>query len=226
MSAKPHLRKRAARVLIVDDHPMMREGLRVRISSQRDLEVCGEAADVKSALDLAKAVSPHLVIVDIALAESHGLDLIKEIHSRHPGVKMLVLSAYDESLYAERALRAGAHGYINKGECQDKILDAIRTLLEGRRYVSAELKERLVSQALGGSDATKADPVERLSDRELEVFRLIGQGMTTSIIARRLHLSVHTIESHREKIRHKLDLKNGAELMQRAVRWVLEHASG
>jgi DNA-binding NarL/FixJ family response regulator len=224
MGAKPHVRKQGARVLIVDDHPLMREGLRARISSQSDLEVCGEAADVQSALDQVKAVSPHLVIVDVALTDSHGLDLIKEVHSRHPQIKMLVLSAYDESLFAERSLRAGAHGYINKAECQDKILDAIRAVLEGRRYVSDDMTQRLVSQAVGGNDATKADPVARLSNRELEVFRLIGQGLTTGAIAGKLHLSVHTIESHREKIRRKIGLKSGNELMKCAVQWVLENA--
>jgi DNA-binding NarL/FixJ family response regulator len=224
MSDKPRLRKRPARILVVDDHPMMREGLRLRISSQPDLEVCGEAAQVSEAMTQLKATSPDLVIVDMALAGSHGLDLIKEIKARFPTIRMLVLSAYEESLYAERSLRAGAHGYVNKAECQENILDAVRTVLSGKRYLSDDMTQRLVRQAITGSDPGEADPIQHLSDRELEVFQLIGAGLTTSAIADRLYLSVHTVESHREKIRHKLGLKNGNELMKRAVQWVLESA--
>jgi DNA-binding NarL/FixJ family response regulator len=213
-----------SKILIVDDHPLVREGLSIRISAQPDLQVCGEAAHVDEALAQVKATSPDLVIVDMALKEGHGLDLIKQIKARYPAVKMLVVSHYEESLFAERALRAGALGYINKGETQQHILHAIRDVLDGKRYVSAEMTQRLLRQAVSGTDSTTTDPIDRLSDRELEVFRLIGKGMTTSGIAAQLYLSVHTIETHREKIRAKLALKNGAELMQRAVQWVLENA--
>ena len=211
------------KVLIVDDHPLVREGLALRVSSQPDLDVCGEAASADEALSQLEASSPDLAIVDIQLVGSSGIDLIKEIKARFPSVKMLVVSAYEDSLYAERALRAGALGYINKRQCQERIIEAIRTVLEGRRYVSDEMTQRLFSLAVTGGDHTLADPIQRLSDRELEVFQLIGQGLKSSAIANRLFLSVHTIDSHREKIRHKLGRKNGNELMQRAVQWVLNN---
>jgi len=211
-----------SRILLVDDHPLVREGLAARFASQPDLEICGEAAGVAEAIGQVKATNPHLVIVDLQLAEGHGLDLIKEIHHRFPAVKILVVSAYDESLYAERALRAGAHGFINKREMQENILDALRTVLRGERYLSAKMTQQLVGQVIGGKAGHKGDPVHQLSDRELEVFELIGQGKSTSEIAQQLHRSIHTIETHREKIRHKLNLKSSVELMHRAVQWVLE----
>jgi DNA-binding NarL/FixJ family response regulator len=209
--------------LIVDDHPLMREGLALRISSQAGWQVCGESDSADDALAQVKATSPDLVIVDLALNKSHGLELIKELKRRFPLVKVLVVSAYEESLYAERALRAGALGYVNKRECQDKILQAIRDVLAGRRAVSETMTQHLLRQAVGDRDTGEGDAVERLSDRELEVFRLIGKGLKTSAIANQLHLSIHTVDSHREKIRHKLNLKNGAELVQRAVQWILQH---
>jgi DNA-binding NarL/FixJ family response regulator len=145
------------------------------------------------------------------------------IKERHPKIRMLVVSAYEENLYAERALRNGASGYVNKQECEATLLQAIRTVLAGRRYVSEQILQRLLNQAIDGTDSESGDPVERLSDRELEIFRLIGQGVTPAAIAKQLHISPHTVDSHREKIRHKLDLENGRELMQRAMRWVLDH---
>jgi DNA-binding NarL/FixJ family response regulator len=216
--------RRSSKILIVDDHPMMREGLAARIATQSDMVVCGEACDINDALARFRATKPDLMIVDLSLKTGHGLDLIKEIRATNNDVKLLVVTAFDESLYAERALRAGAQGYINKQEVQENIIDAIRTVLDGRRFLSDAMKERLVTQAVGGGDeAAGSDPVARLSDRELEVFTLIGRGKTTGAIASQLQLSVHTIDSHREKIRHKLNLKNGAELTQRAVQWVLEN---
>lgn len=214
---------RPARIVIVDDHPMMRAGLAMQISEEPDLEVCGQAEDVKDALAAVKSTSPDLAIIDIALKQGHGVDLIKSIKSRFPNVKMLVLSAYKESLYAERALRAGAMGYLNKQETGQKIFQAIRTVLAGDRYVSQEMTKRLISQALGAADATRAIPVESLSDRELEVFQLIGEGLTTAAIARRLHLSPHTIDTHREKIKQKLNVKTANELQREATHWRLEN---
>jgi DNA-binding NarL/FixJ family response regulator len=211
------------RILIVDDHPMLREGLAMRISSQPDLKVCGEAASEEEGLVLVKQTNPDLVIVDIALKSGHGIDLIKQITAQHPKVKMLVVSGYDESLYAERSLRAGAMGYLNKQETNEKVIEAIRAVLNGQRYLSPKMTQRLVAQAVRGKDVTDIDPVRRLSDRELEVFQMIGQGKTTGAIARQLHLSVHTIDTHREKIRRKLGIRNSNELMQRAVQWVLEN---
>jgi len=211
------------RILIVDDHPLVREGLAARIAPQPDMEVCGEAAGVDEALAQVKATSPDLVVVDIQLAESHGMDLIKEIHGRFPSVKMLVVSAFDESLYAERALRAGAHGYINKRELQDNVIDAFRSVLDGQSYLSSKMTQQLVGQAIGGKDSSEGDPVRRLSNRELEVFELIGQGKTTAVIARQLQLSPHTIDSHREKIKRKLNVKTANELHREATQWMLEN---
>jgi DNA-binding NarL/FixJ family response regulator len=215
--------KRRARILIVDDHPMMREGLATRIASQSDMEVCGEAADVNEAREMIQAVDTDLAIIDIALKEGHGIDLIKWIKAHCEAVKTLVVSAYPETLYAERSLFAGADGYINKQECQDNVIDAIREVLKGKRYLSSEMTQRLLRRAFGsGSPETSVDPVTTLSDRELEVFQLIGQGLSTAEIAAQLKRSVHTIESHRERIRAKLDLKSAAELIRHAVQWVLQ----
>lgn len=212
-----------AKIMIVDDHPLMREGLAARIATQTDMHVCCEASGADEAVQQARKSRPDLAIVDLALKNGHGLELIKDLKALDGKFKILVLSAYAESLYAERALRAGALGYINKQEVQDKILDAIRAVLAGKRYVSPEMTQRLLTQAVTGSDPAETDPVSRLSDRELEVFQMIGRGTTTGAIARQLNLSVHTIDSHREKIRAKLNIKSSAELMQRAVQWVLEN---
>jgi DNA-binding NarL/FixJ family response regulator len=215
--------KRPVRILIVDDHPLMRAGLAARISDEPHLEVCGQVEDAPSALEAVKLTSPHLAIIDLALKKGHGLDLVKDIKTRFPQVRMLVLSAYQESLFAERALRAGAMGYLNKQETGEKIFEAVRTILDGRLYVSAEIAQRLMDQAIGAGSSESGDPVSRLSDRELEVFQLIGRGMTSAAIARELHLSTHTIDTHREKIRHKLGVRNSSALMQRAVEWVLSN---
>ena len=209
------------RILIVDDHPMVREGLRMRISLQPDLEVCGESEDVREAMALIERARPDLVIVDISLKSGNGIDLLRQIRSHDDKIKLLVLSMYDDTLYAERSLRAGASGYLNKQASREKVVEAIRTVLAGQRYLSRETADRLVGQALGGGNQQQASSVEGLSDRELEVFRLIGSGLTTGAIAERLHLSTHTIDSHRESIKRKLNLQNAAELAQHAVQWVL-----
>lgn len=211
-----------ARILIVDDHPMVREGMGMRISAQRDLEVCGEAATEDEALVLAKQTSPDLIIVDISLKSGHGLELVKQVKSRHPTVKMLVVSGFQESLYGERALRAGALGYLNKQDSNEKVLEAIRTVLKGERFVSPELSRRLVAQALDGRGEART-PIELLTDRELEIFRMIGEGQTSGAIASRLFLSTHTIDTHRENIKRKLGAKNSRELNRQAVQWVLEN---
>lgn len=213
---------RPAKILVVDDHPMMREGLALRISGQADMEVCGEAEDVDEALAEVKAKGPDLVIVDLSLRRGHGIDLIKQIKARDNRVKTLVVSTYEESLYAERCLRAGAMGYINKQECRENIIGAIRQVLEGKRYVSPEMAERLIGKAVGEIDTSGESPFDVLSDRELEIFHLIGGGLTTGEIAKQLHLSTHTIDSHREKMKAKLNLKRGAELTRLAVQWVLQ----
>ena len=209
------------RILIVDDHPLICEGLTMRLSLQPDLQVCGEAATEEEALTLVYKTAPNLVLVDISLKCGHGIELVKQIKSRHPRVKMLVVSGFDESLYAEWALRAGALGYLNKQESNEKLLDAIRTVLAGKRFVSATIAQRLVGQALGHAHQANT-PIDRLSDRELQIFHLIGKGLTTGAIADQLFISTHTIDTHRENIKHKLGIPNAGELTRAAVQWVLE----
>jgi DNA-binding NarL/FixJ family response regulator len=211
-----------SRIMIVDDHPMMRDGLTMRISSQDDMEVCGEAATENTAVELIRQLCPDLVLIDISLKEGNGIELVKRIRLLNAATKMLVVSTFEESLYAERALRAGALGYLNKNESNEKLIEAIRTVLRGDRYVSAETTQRLVSQALG-KRAVMDDPLETLTDRELEVFRLIGLGVTTSAIADQLFLSTHTVDTHRENIKKKLGAKTGAELNRQAIQSMLEN---
>ena len=187
------------------------------------MEICGEAASVSEAIEQVKATSPDLVIIDIQLTESHGIDLIEEIHGRYPSIKMLVVSAFDESLYAERALRAGAHGYINKRELQDNILDALRTVIAGQRYLSPQMTQQLVGQAIGGKDFTDGDPVHSLSNRELEVFELIGQGKTTGAIANQLFLSPTRSTPIAKSCVASWASRTARNLVQRAVQWVLEN---
>jgi DNA-binding NarL/FixJ family response regulator len=208
--------------MIVDDHPLMRAGIVARLEHERDMQVCAEADTVASALTAASKSVPDVAIVDLALKDSHGLDLIKELRERRPAVKILVLSAYSEALYGERVLRLGALGFINKQQAQNSLVSAVRCVAEGKRYVSDELAERLLERAIVGRAGASPD-VEALSDRELQVFELIGEGVGTRAIAKRLGLSVHTIETYRENIRAKLDLRNGSELVQHAVRWVIEN---
>lgn len=210
------------RILIVDDHPSVREGLALRISLHADLDVCGEADTEDQAVSLAKETRPDLVLVDISLKSGHGIELIKRIRSIDPAIKMLVISGFQESLYAERALRAGALGYLNKQESNEKMIEAIRKVLSGERFLSAEMSRRLVDHALGAPDPTKS-PIENLTDRELEIFRMIGEGVTTGAIAARLFLSTHTIDTHREKIKRKLGLSTAGELSRVAVQWMLEN---
>ena len=212
--------KRRARILIVDDHPAVREALAIRIDGQRDLEVCGEAADTADALRLVADLRPDLVVVDISLKTGNGIDLIKRIRDRHDRVRMLVWSMYSESLYADRALQAGALGYINKDQATNKIVEAIRRVLKGKVYLSEAMVERILQRSVG---ETTRSPLDALADRELEVFRLIGEGVRTIDIAERLCLSVKTVETYRDRIRHKLHLRNGTELARYATQWVTEH---
>src|SRR6266567_4397793 len=201
--------KKRARILIVDDHPAVREALVSRIGRQPDLEVCGEAADLSEALGLVADTQPDLAVVDISLKTGSGIDLIKRIKDRNDSVRMLVWSMHSESLYAERALGAGALGYINKDQATDKIVEAIRRVLEGKVYLSDAMAEKMLHRAVGGGrEEVTRSPLTALADRELEVFHLIGQGVKTAEIAERLHLSVKTVETYRDRIRQKLDLSD------------------
>lgn len=210
------------RILIVDDHPLVREGLALRISLHPEWEVCGEAATEDEAYTLVNELKPELVLVDLSLKSGHGIDLIKRIRALDSAIKMLVISGYQESLYAERAFRAGAHGYLNKQESNERLIEAIRTVLAGDRFLGPELSRRLIDQALGTANATKT-PLEQLTDRELEIFRLIGEGVTTGEIANRLFISTHTVDTHRENIKRKLAIRSAAELSRAAVQWLLEN---
>jgi DNA-binding NarL/FixJ family response regulator len=211
-----------AKILIVDDHPMVREGLTLRISTQPDLRVCGEAASEDEALAKVLEINPDLVLIDISLKSGHGIELTKKIKARHPEVKMLVVSGFQETLYAERALRAGAMGYLNKQESNDKVLEAIRTVLSGKRYFSPEITQRLLSQALGETVAPNS-PFDCLTERERQIFRMIGEGQATGVIAEKLYLSTHTIDTHRANIKRKLNVTTAGELARAAVQWVLEN---
>ena len=216
--------KAPTRVLIVDDHPAVREALAIRIGRQRDLEVCGEAADMGEALRLVAEARPDVAVVDISLRTGNGIDLIKRIKGRDAHVRILVWSMHSEALYAERALRAGALGYVNKDQATDRIVAAIRRVREGKVYLSDAMAERLLQRAVGGARAAVTRSlVELLADRELEVFRLIGGGAKTAEIAERLHLSVKTVETYRDRIRQKLDLSDGTRLSHYATQWVLEN---
>ena len=217
------MKRGGTRIFIVDDHPLIRDGMALLLESQRDMQVSGSADNMREAIQQITQDPPDVMVIDLSLKDGLGLELIKTVKERQPQIRMLVVSAFEEGIYAERALRSGALGYVNKQECESKLLEAIRTVQSGRRFVSDEIMQRLVNQALDGNDG--ADPVSQLTDREFEVYRLIGQGVTTGDIAKQLHVSPHTIDSHREKIRHKLDVKNGHELMQHAMRWTISRES-
>ncbi|HUS93529.1 MAG TPA: response regulator transcription factor [Phycisphaerae bacterium] len=215
------------RVLIVDDHPVVREGLSRRINRQDDMEVCGEAETRSDALAAIAACRPDLAIVDLGLKDSSGLELIKDIKVRYPDLPVLVLSMQDESVYAERVLRAGARGYVMKHEATEKVLLAARRVLEGKVYLSEKLSADFLDILFGGRKGPPgASAGELLTDRELEVFELLGQGLGTRQIAERLYLSVKTIENHREHIKEKLKLSSAPELVRRAVLWVQSQAEG
>src|SRR5437868_10760832 len=206
-------------VLLVDDHPIVRQGLAELIDHEKDLSVCGMADDMHHALDQIIALSPDLVVVDISLKGGNGIELLKNIKVRYPRQPVLMLSMHDESLYAVRALRAGAAGYIMKQEATERVLTAIRQVLVGEIYLSEKMEKKMMQQLVGGRTARTGSPIEDLSDRELEVFGLIGQGHGTRQIAEELHLSIKTIESHRAHIKEKLNLKNATELVQHAIQW-------
>jgi DNA-binding NarL/FixJ family response regulator len=218
-------KKPAAKVLIVDDHPAVREALAIRIAKLSDLAVCGEATDVADALKLVAEHKPDLAIIDISLKTGDGLDLIKRIRARDEKVRLLVWSMHSENHYAERALRAGAQGYITKEQATGQIVEAIRHVLDGKVYLSPAMTEKLLHRAVGeGGAALNRSSVDALSNRELEVLRLVGTGVRTGVIAKQLHLSIKTVETYRDRIRQKLELRDGMDLVRYATQWVLENA--
>jgi DNA-binding NarL/FixJ family response regulator len=208
------------RILIVDDHPMMREGLAQLIGQQPDMAVCGEAGEAGDALEKVRLLKPSLVLADITLPGRNGLELIKDIQALEAGVLVLVISMHDESFYAERVLRAGGRGYVMKQEGGKKILEAIRQVAAGQIFVSDKMSARILEIFSGRQPAEGRAAVENLTDREFEVFQLIGQGMGTKKLAQELHISSKTIEVHRANIKAKLQIKSMAELIRHAVRWV------
>lgn len=212
-----------SRVMIVEDHLVVLEGLTILIGDEEDLEVAGSADSPEAALALFSQLRPDVVVVDISLGDQSGLDLIKKLHEDHPKLPILALSMHDESLYAERALRAGAKGYIMKKEAMKKVLVAIRTVLRGDIHISERMALRMAHKLVDpGSSALSAPMLERLSDREFEVFNFIAQGIGPTEIAGRLGLSVKTVETHRERIKQKLELPNGQALTRFALQWSLD----
>jgi DNA-binding NarL/FixJ family response regulator len=214
-----------ARVLIVDDHPILRHGIAQLVQRESDLDACAEAGSVEEALGVLATQAIDLVIVDLSLEDQPGMDLIRIAKERHPDVKCLVLSMHDEKLHAERALRAGARGYLMKQEATKKIVTALRCVRDGRIYLSEAIASRMLERLAAGPVAhasRPASPLETLSDREMEVLRLIGRGMKTGDIARTLHRSVHTVEAHRASIKRKLGLKTAGELAQAAFQTASE----
>lgn len=207
------------RVFIVDDHPMMRQGLAQLIHDEPDFEVCGEAEDGPAALQEIDRLRPNLAIVDISLKSASGLDLIKDLQARTPTLPVLVISMHDESLYAERVLKAGGRGYVMKQEGGKKIMEAIRHVMAGKTYVSPSMASQILDSFAGRQKPTTS-PVETLTDREFQVFQLIGQGRATKEIADQLHVSVKTVEVHRVNIKQKLNIATAPELIRFAVRWV------
>jgi DNA-binding NarL/FixJ family response regulator len=208
------------KILIVDDHPITRQGLRMLIDQQPDFVVCGEADNAAQAMDLAARLKPDVAIVDITLRTANGIELTKNLKAHTPELLILIVSMHDEELFAERALRAGAKGYIMKHEASDRVTNALRTLLKGDIYVSERVQSRMLSRMVKQRTGELVSPVESLSDREMEVFQLLGNGYATRQIAERLNLSVKTIDSYREHLKLKLNLESGADLVRYAIQWV------
>ena len=219
--SKPNLAKDTrTRILLVDDHAVVRYGIAQLINRERDLVVCGEEEEASKALSSISALNPDLVIADISLKDSSGLELMRNIKAQFPKLPVLVVSGHDENIYAEIAFRAGALGYLMKDQALDRVLPAIRRVLSGAIYVSDALGARMLQQQVRGHTDINQSPVQGLSDRELEVFQAIGQWKKTRDIAEELHLSIKTIEYYREQIKRKLNLKSASELTHYATSWV------
>ena len=228
MATKPQIPSpsKKSRVLLVDDHPIVRQGLALLIDRESDLCVCGEAEGAHSAFHAITTLRPDMVVLDISLNGPDGLDVLKEIRTNTTNLPVLILSMHDESIYAERAMRAGANGYIMKQEATEKVLVAIRRVLQGEVYLSDRLTNTMLQQYVRGASPAKGSPLVNLTDRELEVFRLIGEGHGTRQIAEELHLSVKTIESYQAHIKEKLALRNARELVQHAIEWTVNLSGG
>ena len=218
--------KSKAKILIVDDHPLVRQGLAQLINHEDDLVVCGQAENAHQALSAIKKTRPDAVVVDISLKDRSGLELIKDIRAEHPDLAVFALSMHDESLYAERALRAGARGYVMKAEATKNVVKAIRQILDGGVYLSDKMSARMMHKLIGREADVSSSEIDCLSDRELEVFTMIGRGIGTGRIARKLCLSVKTIETYRAHIKEKLDLEDASALLTYAIQWVNSQDKG
>lgn len=219
-------KRNAATVLIIDDHPLLRCGISKLINDQPDFVVCGEVEEAPGALAAIAQHRPDLIILDVSLKGKSGIETLKDIKAQYPKAKVLILSMHDETIYGPRALRAGASGYIMKQEAPDKILIALRKIRNDDIFLSAELGARLLNRFAGTGSSQVASPMEILSDRELEVFTLLGQGNSTREVASKLNLSIKTVESHRAHIKEKLNLMNASELIRHAVQWVQMESLG
>ncbi len=211
-------------VFVVDDHPIVRQGLTLLFNQTADMKVCGEAEDANQALQQIACCRPDVAIIDITLKDSNGLDLIKDLKLRYSYLPILVLSVHDESIYSERALHAGARGYIMKEELTDQVVEAVRQIANGKIYLSAKMSERMLDKLASGSGSIEESPISRLSDRELAVFQLIGQGLKTHEIAEQLHLSPKTVQSYRSRLKDKLNLESSSELLQYAFHYAQEES--
>ena len=213
-------------ILIVDDHPIVREGLRRIIGQERNLAVCGEAESPREAMTAIRELKPDVVIVDISLKEGDGIELIKDARAQNPTLPILVLSMHDETIYAERMLSAGANGYVMKQAASDQFLMALRRVLRGGIYVSEVVSNRVIRKLASGGAYGSENPIDRLSNRELQILQMIGRGLSTREAAEDLSLSVKTVESHRQRIRRKLNLANGSQLVRYAVSWISRPEAG
>lgn len=220
--AKTSSKAKRTRVFIVDDHPIVRAGIAAQIGLQHDLEICGEAEDLPGALTQIESARPDVAIIDISLKSGNGIDLIKRLRARGQDMRILVWSMFPANLYAERALRAGAQGYVHKGQSTQEILNALRVVIAGKVYVDPALAEQFMNRLVGGEASGAVSLVETLSDRELETFGLLGQGLTTEQIAAKMHVSPKTVETYRVHIKKKLKVNSLPELVQCATQWSLQ----
>jgi DNA-binding NarL/FixJ family response regulator len=218
-SSGPMVKKNARRILIVDDHPIVRQGLRRLMENEEDLSVCGEVETARDARIAIKELNPDAVIVDISLKQGDGIELVRDVRAHYATLPMLVLSMHDEAIYAERMLSAGANGYIMKQAASEQFLASLRRVLDGGIYVSEAVGSNMIQKFASGGSYTSANPIDRLSNRELQILHMIGKGMSTRETANSLNLSIKTVESHRQRIKRKLNLNTGAQLVQYAVNW-------
>ena len=217
--------RRVRRVLIVDDHPIVRQGLRRVMENEVDLSVCGEAESVRDARQAIKDLKPDALIADISLKQGDGIELVRDVRAHHPQLPILVLSMHDETIYAERMLSAGANGYIMKQAASEQFLIAMRRVLDGGIYVSEAVGNNMIQKFAAGGSYISANPIDRLSNRELQILHMIGKGMSTRETAQSLNLSIKTVESHRQRIKRKLNLATGTQLIQYAVNWFTGRAA-